>query len=120
MTSTTFAALAINTTFTVSNSAEIFTKHSESLAIGEDGVKIRVTQPTRSTVSHCDIRTLAPESFTDSVVDLKAEAAKLGAKVVRDLRIHARKPFGERGVNIIVANAQKAWRAAVDSTKVTN
>lgn len=99
----------------MSNSTEIFIKHSESLAIGEDGVKIRVTQPTRSTVARVDIRDIPVVEVTEAyeeTVDYAAEAVAEGKKVARDLRTHLRKPFGTRGENIIVANAVKAFHAA--------
>lgn len=46
------------------------------------------------------------------VVAPKPSAAALGAKVRKYLRQDARKPFGARGVNIIIETARAAWRAA--------
>lgn len=42
-----------------------------------------------------------------------AAASKLGAEVVRYLRAHNRKPFGDRGVEIIVRTARAAAHAAM-------
>lgn len=102
MTTMTYSNLPMGATFTVSNSNEVFAKHSESLALCADGTKIRVTQPTRALVNQIDIRDVKAEqpTYVDSIHAETAE--KIGLKVRRELRAHLRKPFGDRGIKIMV------------------
>jgi hypothetical protein len=119
MTLTPFSLLALDETFNVLGpNGGLMRKHSASLAIDlTTGEKIRFTA-TDALVERWDDWKAANDMADAEAVEMEApvvetpEAVSLGKKAIGYLRTHSKKPFGDKGVQVIVDTVIAAIRAA--------